>query len=222
MRWWPPVLSGLAGIALTLGLMLWSDVRAARLRIQPELEAPKPTTLTFGADPPAFADADIVFPFERYVLHGETQWLPLLLQLGNPEFLEGDKRACISLLSAMREDTNCPVDYSFWLDASQGGRPLGVQARVLSGDASACREYAECRLPGLAGAQLDLPQSELLKHPSGLRITDKVTHATRRPGLEDEERQISQLTALLATPDHPDLVLMPPEAQRLQNFLRQS
>lgn len=222
VRWWPPVLTGLAGMGLTLGLMLWFDIRAAHPRVQSEFEAPEPATLSFGADAREFAEADLVFPFERYVLHGETQWLPLLMLLNDPEFLEGDKRGCISLLESMPEDASCPVDYSFWLDSSQGGRVLGVQALVLSGDASACRAYVECRLPRLAGARLDVPQSELVEHPAGLRITDKVTHATRRPGVEDEQREISELEALLATPDHPDLLLMPPQAQRLQSFLRQS
>ena len=169
-----------------------------------------------------FASADTVFPFERYVLHGETQWLPLLLQLDDPELLGADKRACISLLATMPDDANCPVEYSLWLDPGQGGRVLGVQALVSSGDASPCRKYVECRLPGLTGAQLDVPRSERLNHPSGLRITDKVIHATRPPSVEDQEREISALAASLATPDHPDLRRMPPEAQRLQSYLRQS
>ncbi|MBA3548635.1 MAG: hypothetical protein H0T76_19290 [Nannocystis sp.] len=220
MRWWPPVLTGLAGVALTLGLLLWFDIQDARSRIKPEPEAPEPATVSFGADARALSNADIVVPFERYVLHGETQWLPLVLQLGDPEFLEGDKQACISLLSAMPDDARCRAEYSFWLDPIQAGRVLGIEALVPSGDAS-CRAYVECRLPGLASARLDVPASELNKHPSGLRITDKVTHAKHRHGVEDEQREIEQLTALLATPDHPDLVLMPPEAQRLQHFRRQ-
>src|SRR5690606_30471487 len=163
-----------------------------------------------------------VVPLERYVLHGETRWLPLLRQLGDPELLEGDKRACISLLSALPEDAHCRVEYSLWLDPGQRGRVLGIQALVAAGAAAACQTYVECRLPGLAGVQLDVPPSELLAHPSGLRVTDRVTHPTRRPGVEDEQRERTELVASLATPDHPDLARMPPEAQRLHLFLRQT
>jgi hypothetical protein len=216
MRWWPPVLTALTGLALTLGLALGLDIWDAKRRIPPEPEVPEPAMLSFGAEAPA--NVDIVFPFERYVVDGDTQWLPQLLQLGDPDLLAADKRACISRLEAMPEDARCRVEYSFWLDPAQG-RVLGIQALVLSGADSACQAYVECRLPGLASARLEVPRSELLEHPSGLRILDKVTHAKRRLSVEDEEREIVQLTALAATPDHPELGLMPAAAQRLQNYL---
>jgi hypothetical protein len=219
MCWWPPVFTGFAGLALTLGLALWFDIRDAQRRIPPEPEVPERTMLSFGAEAPA--NVDIVFPFERYVVDGEAQWLPLLLQLGDPEFLAADKRACISQLEAMPEDERCRAEYSFWLDPAEG-RVLGVQALVLAGADSACRAYVECRLPGLASARLEVPGTELLAHSSGLRILDKVIHEKRRPSVEDEEREIVQLTALVATPAHPDLVLMPAAAQRLQNYLNHS
>lgn len=219
MHWWHPVFTALAGLALTLGLALWFDIRDAERRIPPEPEAPEPAMLSFGAEVPA--NVDIVFPFERYVVDGETQWLPLLLQLGDPDFLAADKRACISRLAAMPEDARCQVEYAFRLDPAQG-RVLGIHALVLSGADSACRAYVECRLPGLASARLEVPGSELLEHPSGLHILDKVTHAKRRPSVEDEEREIVQLTALGATPDHPELGSMPAAAQRLQNYLNLS
>ena len=66
-----------------------------------------------------------------------------------------------------------------------------------------------------------MPPSELLARASGLRITDKVTHATRRPGVDDEQRELSQLTASLASPGPPDLARIP-AAQRLQSLLRDS
>lgn len=221
MRWWPPVLTGLAGLALTLGLALWFDVRDAHRRIPPEPEVTAAAMVSFGAAARELANVEVVVPFERYVVDGETQWLPFLLQVGDPEFLAADKRACISRLEEMPEDAHCRVEYSFWLDPAEG-RVLGIEALVSSGAESACRAYVECRLPGLASARFEVPRSELVAHPSGLRILDKVTHATRRPGVEDESRAISQLTELVATSDHPDLVFMPAAAQRLHDYLRQS
>ncbi|MCY1053545.1 hypothetical protein [Nannocystis sp. SCPEA4] len=219
MRWWQPVLTGLAGVALTLGLMLGLAVANSQPPIPPA--PPEATTVSLGTEGQGFRAADVVFPLERYVLHGETQWLPLLLQLEDPEFLAGDKRACISRLHEMPEDANCRVEYSLWLDPDRRGRVLGIEALVTAGEASPCRAYVECRLPGLASAQLEVPEDVFLAHPSGLRITDKVTHATRRPSVEDEERERAELTALLAAPDPPDLLTMPPEAQRLHRFFRE-
>lgn len=204
---------------MTLGLILWLDIQDAHRRLQPVPEVPEPATLNFGTDLREMENADGVFPLERYAIYGETQWLPLLLQFSNPEFLEHDKRTCIALLGSMPDDASCPVDYSFWLDPRQG-RVLGIQALVLSGVTSSCRDYVECRLPGMARAELDVPQSELARYPSGLRITDKVLHATRRPTVEDESREISDITKLLSVADHADFLLMP-AAQRLQSFLRQ-
>lgn len=220
MRWWQPTLTGLTGGVLTLGLMLWFAAREAYSSEQPLYKSPEPATVRLGTDAPGFATADVVFPLERYVLHGEEQWLPLLLQFGDPEWLERDKRACLTLLNEMPEDGNCPVEYSFWLDPGQVGQVLGVEARVLSGEASPCRAYVECRLPGLASAQLDVPRDALVAHATGLRITDRATHVARRPGVEDEEREITELVALLAAPDSPDLLSRPPEAQRWQALFR--
>jgi len=222
MRWWPPVLTALAGAALTLGAALWLDIQAAQGRIKPEPEVTEQTTVSLGADAPEFATADSVFPFERYVVDGEAQWLPLLLQLGDPELLESEKRACIGALAKMPEDARCRVEYSFWLDPEPGGRVLAVQAHVPSGDEPACRAYVECRLPGFMAARLDVPPGPFLEHPAGLRIIDRATHARHRPSDADEAQEIAELTELLAAPDHPDLVLMPPAAQRLQHYLRQT
>lgn len=221
LRRWSPVLTGLAGAALTLAAALWLDVRAAQSRLRPEPPAYAPTTIDLATDSPQFTSVDLVFPFERSVIHGDTQWLPLLLQLGDPEFLADDKRTCIAHLAAMPEDEHCRVEYAFWLDSNDAGRVRGVQARVTAGDPALCRAYVECRLPGLASARLDVPASELGRHPSGLRITDRVTHAPRRPSVADEDREISDLTKSLATPDHLDLVRMPIEVQRLQAYRRQ-
>lgn len=203
---------------MTLGLALGIAMLNARPREQPAPRIAEPDTLRFGVETQAFVDAERFFPFERYVLHGELQWLPFLLQLNNPEFLEDDKERCIALLSGMPEDANCPVEYSYLFNANQGGRVLGLQALVLSGADSMCRAYVECRLPGLASAQLGVPPNELAKHPASLMVVDKVRHATRRPSFEDEERQIAQLTLSLATPSPTDP--MPLEAQRLNDFLR--
>jgi hypothetical protein len=220
MHWWQPILTGLAGAALTLGLMLWFAARDARPGVQPEVKVPGRTTVRLGTDAAGFSDADVVFPLERYVLDGEVQWLPLLLQLDDPEWLEGDKMACVSLLDAMPENSACPVEYSIWLDPRQAGRVLGVEALVFADESSPCRAYVECRLPGLASVRLDVPQGVFDAHPSGLRITDRANHAARRPGVEDEEREISELLALLARPDPPELLSMPLEAQRWQQFFR--
>ena len=50
MRWWPPVLTALAGAALTLGAALWIDIQAAQGRIKPEPAPSGPLTVSLGAD----------------------------------------------------------------------------------------------------------------------------------------------------------------------------
>lgn len=221
MRWWQPALTSLTGVTLTLGLMLWFAARDARLSEQPVFKTPEPARVSLGTDAQGFSGADVVFPLDQYVLHGEEQWLPLLLQFDDPEWLERDKQVCLSLLNEMPEDASCPVEYSFWLDSGRAGRILGVEARVLSGEASPCRAYVECRLPGLASAQLEVPRDDLAAHASGLRITDRANHAARRPGVQAEEREITELAALLAAPAPPDLLSWPPEAQRWQALFLQ-
>ncbi len=218
-RWIPNILRGLGGVFLTLGLTLCIAAYQAHPRPQPAPAAAIPAILSLGGDAQTFTDADHVSPLDRYVLQGEAAWLPLLEQLSDPEFLEHDKIKCIPLLAGMPEDDSCPVEYSYLLNSQEVGRVLGVQALVLSGTDSACRAYVECRLPGLVSAQLAVPPNALARHPASLRVVEKVRHATRRPGVESEERELAELTTLLTTPGNSDP--MPAEAERLNELLRQ-
>lgn len=215
MRAPPPLVTGLAGFATTLGLALGFEVLDGGAHPELVPRVAEPSSFFIGAPTPQGLEE--LFPLERYVIEGETEWLPLLLQWDDPSFLEGDKRDCLARLAEMPDDGTCPVEYDYWIDE---GRVRGVEAIVFSEDPR-CGAYVECRLPGLLGATLDLPAGEFATRPVGLRLVDKVQHASRTPSPAERTREIEELTATAARADAPGSTGSP-QARRLRQYLHLS
>lgn len=159
-------------------------------------------------------------PWDQYLLAGDEDLLPLVLQLRHPDFQRTAKEDCRSVLTPSADDDTCRAVYFLAVEATSVNPIVRhVTVDVESEDSSSCVKYVQCRVPSLLGAPLRLPAGKLPGDGRILRVVDMVSHERLAPE-QLPSTEIERLETILARPDPEGLDKMPSTVQRLQRVLR--